>query len=117
MAQLYADENFSYPVVQELRQLGHDVLTVQEAGQGNQGISDPDVLAFAISQQRAVVTFNHRDFSRLHRQVVPHQGIISCTRDDDITALAARIHQAIIGCANLESQFLRVTRSSSSGTP
>ena len=33
MAQFYADENFDYPVVERLRVLGHDVLTVQEAGQ------------------------------------------------------------------------------------
>ena len=32
MALLYADENFDYPVVEFLRQLGHGVLTVQEAG-------------------------------------------------------------------------------------
>jgi Domain of unknown function (DUF5615) len=29
---LYADENFPLPVVQELRRLGHDVLTAQEDG-------------------------------------------------------------------------------------
>lgn len=32
MARLYADEDFPYPVVLELRRLGHEVLTVQEAG-------------------------------------------------------------------------------------
>ncbi len=43
MARLYADENFSLPVVEQLRQLGHDVLTCQEAGQADQGIpDDPD---------------------------------------------------------------------------
>jgi Domain of unknown function (DUF5615) len=44
MARLYADEQYPYPVVEYLRILGHDVLTVQEAGQANQKISDPDVL-------------------------------------------------------------------------
>jgi hypothetical protein len=43
MAKLYSDENFDYPVVAELRRLGHDVLTAQ------QGIPDPTVLAFAIA--------------------------------------------------------------------
>ena len=28
MARLYADEDFSYPVIQRLRQLGHDILTL-----------------------------------------------------------------------------------------
>ena len=32
MARLYANENFPLPVVEELRHLGHDVLTMQEAG-------------------------------------------------------------------------------------
>ena len=41
MASLYADEDFSYPVVQRLRQLGHDIVTAQEAGQANQGCDLP----------------------------------------------------------------------------
>ena len=40
MARLYADEDFSYPVIQRLRQLGHDILTAYEAGQASQGIED-----------------------------------------------------------------------------
>jgi len=47
MARLYADENFPLPVVECLRLLGHDVLTAFEAGQAEQGIPDPLVLAFA----------------------------------------------------------------------
>ena len=38
MASLYADENFNYRVVEELREKGHDILTVREAGQA--GVSD-----------------------------------------------------------------------------
>jgi hypothetical protein len=34
MARLYSNENFPLPVVEKLRALGHDVLTVQEAGAG-----------------------------------------------------------------------------------
>ncbi|HEY9850222.1 MAG TPA: DUF5615 family PIN-like protein [Leptolyngbyaceae cyanobacterium] len=50
-----------------LRALGHDVLTVQEAGNANQGMPDSDVLAFATSEKRAVLTQNRKDFFRLHR--------------------------------------------------
>jgi hypothetical protein len=57
MAILYADEDFSYPVVQPLWQLGHDLLTAHEAGQAGQGITDKEVLALAIAAGRAVVTF------------------------------------------------------------
>ena len=110
MAQLYADEDFSYPVVEELRRLGHDVLTAQEAGHAGQAIEDRDVLAFAVSRGRAVVTFNRRHFINLHRQVKSHRGIIVCTRESDIAGLAARIHQEVTNCPTLENQLLRVVR-------
>jgi predicted nuclease of predicted toxin-antitoxin system len=103
MPLLYADENFDFPVVQELRDLGVNVLTAQEAGQANRGIPDPDVLAYAISQGRALVTLNRRHFIRLHLQVVHHHGIIVCTRDDDSLALANRIHQAIVNLISLNN--------------
>jgi len=110
MAALYADEDFSLPVIWELRRLGHDVLTVREAGQANQKIDDPTVLACAIRVGRSVLTFNHAHFRRLHRQVQPHSGIISCTRDDDVVALAARIHEALSNCPDLVNQFIRIVR-------
>ncbi len=40
MNKLYADEGFPNVVTELLRQFGHDVLTVQEAGQANQRIPD-----------------------------------------------------------------------------
>ena len=46
MARLYADENFPFPVVEALRNFGHDVLTVLEADQAEQAIPDDEVLAF-----------------------------------------------------------------------
>jgi hypothetical protein len=110
MAKLYADENFPVPVVEELRRLGHDVLTVHEAGQGGQGIPDAVVLNFAIAQGRAVLTYNRRHYFRLHRQVRPHCGIILCTQDNDSVALAARIHQAVAICPVLDNQLIRIVR-------
>ena len=72
MARLYANENFPLPVVEALRALGHDILTVREAGHDNQRNSDEDVLSFAAIQGRAVITINRRDFVRLHRQHPAH---------------------------------------------
>ena len=46
MSRFLADENFPLPVVEELRRLGHDVLTIQEAGRANQQFPDKDVLNF-----------------------------------------------------------------------
>ena len=108
MALLYADEDFDYSVVEALRPLGHDVLTVQEAGRA--GGDDPQVLADATVAGRAVLTHNRWDFERLHRQDPNHAGIISCTRDEDTDALAARIDQAIAAAGALAGQHIRVNR-------
>jgi len=113
MASLYADEDFSYPVIQRLRQLGHNILMAYEAGQTSQGIEDAAVLAFATAAGRAVLTFNRRHFIRLHAEVPAHAGIIVCTRDDDVVALANRIHQQLQDTLSLENQLLRVNRPSS----
>lgn len=93
MARLYADEDFPRPVVEILRDLGHDVVTVQEAGR--RGGIDSQVLADGTADNRAVLTHNHRHYTRLHTQQA-HSGIISCTRDkDDLPGLAQRIHSAV----------------------
>ncbi len=110
MARLYADEDFAYPVVEQLRVLGHDVLTVQEASQGNKKTPDHTVLASAVGLGRAILTFNRLHFIRLHRKLQPHAGIIVCTRDADVAGLAGRIDQALINCPALDNQLLRVNR-------
>ena len=92
---LYADEDFSFPVVENLRQLGHDVLTTQE--DGRTGAADPDILARARSLGRTVLTYNRRHFERLHRQGASHSGILSATHDSDFSALADRIHAILTG--------------------
>ena len=112
MARLHADENFSHRVVDELRLLGHDVQTARDAGQANQGIGDAAVLAYAVADKRAVLTFNRLHFRRLHQHNRPHCGIISCKRGDkdDPVDLAKRIDQAIAGLASLNDQLIRVYR-------
>jgi hypothetical protein len=90
---LYADEDFPRPAVEELRGLGHDVLTAQEDGRTQ--TPDADILARAHALGRAVITYNRRHYERLHRQGINHSGILSATKDDDFPALAARIHAAL----------------------
>src|SRR5436309_10175654 len=92
---LYADEDFAFPVVEHLRQLGHDILTAQE--DGRTATPDLDILARAHQLSRAVLTFNRRHFERLHRQGTDHSGILSATHDPDFSALAARIHARLTG--------------------
>ncbi len=110
MARLYSNENFPLPVVEELRRLGHDVLTVQEAGKANQEIPDDEVLAFASVENRTVLTINRRDFIRLHRQHSAHSGIIVCTADLDFTRQARGIHEAVAALPALANQLIRVNR-------
>jgi hypothetical protein len=111
MARLYADDDFPHPVVEALRLLGHDVLTVQEAGRANQQIDDPVVLADAAADQRSVLTHNHTDFRRLHQQGIPHAGIISCTHDPtNPQGLAQRIHDAVTPLSDLANRFVRIVR-------
>ena len=116
MALLYADENFDPPVVAQLRSLGHDVVTAQQAGQANQGILDPLVLAFATAQGRAVLTFHYRHYVRLHHLTVragSHAGIIICKKEKDVSALALHIHQAIAVLPSLVNTLVRITRPAS----
>lgn len=110
MAQLYSNENFPQKVVEALRELGHDVLTTHQAGKSNQSISDDEVLAFATSVSRAVLTINRRDFIRLHRQSPDHAGIIICTQDSDISGQAMRIDEAIRSLKTATGQLIRVNR-------
>ena len=113
MARLYADEQFPRLVSELLRTMGHDVLTVQEAGNDNLGIPDEDVLAFAIRDNRAVVTLNRQDFIRLHRSNTEHFGIIVSTNDTDRERMATRIDEAIVAQESLEGKLIRVVRPAS----
>jgi len=114
MARLYSNENFPLPVVEKLRSLGHDVLTIQEVGKADQALPDTEVLAFATREQRAVLTLNRLHFIRLHRQQPAHAGIIVCKFDPDFDAQAERIHKAIAGQTALVEQLLRVNRAQES---
>ena len=110
MADLYANENFPLPAVIHLRALGHDVLTSQDAGRANRRVPDEQVLRFATSQNRAVVTLNRSDFTTLHRNDKDHAGIVVCTEDADFRALAARIDRQIQAYDALDKYLIRVTK-------
>src|ERR1051326_8190540 len=92
---LYADEDFPYPSVEELRRLGHDVVTAQ--ADVYRARPDADVLARAHALGRSVLTHNRRHYTRLHRSGVQHSGIVSATQDPDHASLAARIDEELAG--------------------
>lgn len=104
MARLYSNENFPLPVVEKLRSLGHDVLTIQETGKADQSLADDKVLAFATEENRILITLN-----RLHQKGSAHAGIIVCTFDADFEGQAERIHRAI-GTDSLTGKLIRVNR-------
>jgi len=74
MVRLYANENFPLPVVEELRSLGHDVLTSRDAGNAGRAVPNADVLSFATAQERTVLTLNRKHFVQLHQQIIEHAG-------------------------------------------
>jgi predicted nuclease of predicted toxin-antitoxin system len=110
VARLYSDENFPMPVVEELRQLGHDVVSIQERGRASEGTPDEEVLKLAIAEDRAVLTIDRKDFIRLHKKNPKHSGIVVCTYDPDYPRQAARIHDIVEACSDLHGQLLRVNR-------
>jgi len=78
---IYLDEDALSRRLQLATRTFTDVLTATEAGHG--GLSDREQLEFAAAQQRVLVTFNIRDFSRLNTEWAmtgrSHAGIICVT--------------------------------------
>lgn len=60
---IFANENLYEPIIDYLRELGHDVLSVRE---GLSGISDDQVYQRACKENRVIVTMD-KDFSRVFR--------------------------------------------------
>jgi hypothetical protein len=110
MARLYADENFPFPAVEELRRLGHDALTRHEGGQAGQAVPDEEVLAFAVTETRILITLNRKHFVRLHQVQAEHAGIIVCTFDPDFRSLAQRVHAALMAQPQMAGRLVRIHR-------
>jgi predicted nuclease of predicted toxin-antitoxin system len=109
MSKLYVNENFPLPVVKLLRNFGHDVLTSFDAGNANQRIPDDEVLRFAFSQNRILLTINRRDFILLHNQNPIHAGIMACTQNANFETFALKINNELLkNDGNLENQLLKI---------
>jgi predicted nuclease of predicted toxin-antitoxin system len=105
---LYSNENFPFLVVAELRRLGHDVTTVRETGKANRATPDTEILEFAVSERRLLLTLNRKHFIALHASRPVHAGIVVCTVDPDF--VARRIHEALSVHTDLSGQLIRVNR-------
>ena len=96
--------------MEQLRALGHDVLTIQETGKADQAMPDDKILEYASGELRAVLTLNRRHFIRLHHAKPQHAGIIVCALDPDFPRQAERIHRRIVDLQTLDGQLIRVNR-------
>jgi Domain of unknown function (DUF5615) len=107
---LFSDEDFSLRVVEVLGAMGHETLTTPGAGLAYTNTPDEQIVAAATLGRRAVLTYNRRDYGRIHLSGVEHAGIIVCTRDRDVRRQAARIHAAILANEPLTGKLIRVNR-------
>jgi len=77
------NEHLSPRLAEQLRQHGFDVTATLEAKRGE--ADDDEQLAYAASEQRALVTFNHKDFAVRHERYAAeskdHWGIILSTEE------------------------------------
>lgn len=82
---LCTNENISWRLAEQLRQVGYDATSSYEMG--NNGLPDPDQLDYAASQGRTLLSFNVRDFIHLDKewkyQSKKHSGIIVSARIND----------------------------------
>ncbi|MGH7960840.1 MAG: DUF5615 family PIN-like protein [Candidatus Binatia bacterium] len=75
---LFLDEDVRVLLAEILRQRGYEAIHVSEVNR--EGKSDPEQLAYAVSQERAILTHNIRDYLLLDRTYQArgkeHYGII-----------------------------------------
>ena len=92
---LIDEDSQAQPLVNLLRKVGHDIVTVNEASLMSH--PDSDILDYARQSNRIVLTRNCRDFEALHQVNSNHPGIFVIYRDAIVTKRMSRkdIVQAI----------------------
>lgn len=89
---LHLNEHLSWHLAVQLRKHGFDVSSTTELKMD--GDNDEVQMAFAVSQQRAIVSMNHRDFAPLHEKYLEegkeHWGIILST-EEPVSVLRHRL--------------------------
>jgi predicted nuclease of predicted toxin-antitoxin system len=70
---LLLDEMLTPAIARELRERGHDAEAVA-GGHDREALSDPEVLALARVEHRAIVPNNLRDFRPLHHEAITPGG-------------------------------------------
>ena len=76
---LLLDEHYSPRIAEQLRQAGHDVVSISERSD-LRGLTDPRVFSFAQAERRALLTENTADFmseiEKAQRDGLTHFGVI-----------------------------------------
>jgi predicted nuclease of predicted toxin-antitoxin system len=99
------DESTGQSVVNELRRLGHDVISIQEIFPS---LDDPPILDIAGNENRILIT-NDKDFGELiYRSRLPHAGVLLFRLQDESAANRARmIRQVLQSCGEkLQGSFV-----------
>lgn len=100
---LHLNEHLSPRLAEQLRKYGFDVTSTLEVGLVE--ATDTEQLAYAATQERAIVTFNHRDFAVLHEQYMgegqTHWGIIFST-EESLDVLRRRLLRLLNTLSSLE---------------
>lgn len=110
MTLLFADENITPTIVQGLRDRGVDIMTTTEAGIDNQKTSDPEILRYAGTLGRAVITFNRKDFKQLHEEGEPHAGILLLKQNTPIPLLIEKIADLALSSSDLGGALHRIVQ-------
>lgn len=113
MAEFLADEDVSLRLNAALRLLGHEVTTVRQidTSKSGSGISDREVLLYAIERTWIVLTCNEKHFRRLHREIGWHSGIVAINQENDgdkLARLAKLIDSELKAAAKVRGRFFKL---------
>lgn len=105
MRLLVDEDSQARTLVRLLREAGHDVLTVDEAGL--RSLEDAAVMARAMSESRVLLTRNCGDFLALHQANEEHPGILAVYQDGDPSRNMSyqEVVQAISNLTGAEGQI------------
>lgn len=107
---LFADEDVYKRLVDDLRNNGADVLTIKDEGLDNTGMEDGAVLELAKVYDRALITFNRKDFIRLHKSGIEHAGIIICKRNTPHQSIVKKIVALVSEEDEFYGRLFRITQ-------
>jgi predicted nuclease of predicted toxin-antitoxin system len=112
MTLLLANEQVSFRLVDLLKDAELDILTINDLGKDDQRFPDEDVLTLAHLPGRAVITFDRRDYSKLHQQGIAHSGIILCKHNMPINLLAHEIMVLAQSGEDISNKVVRIIQNS-----